>query len=193
MNAQLIAAVSAGVLAVSACGPQLTVQSTPAPDPTLTGRLTFQVIAAPGYLGGISAGANHSPLINEGTSAALHRDIVASLDRRGYVEARHGAGVLVVYYLAMPPSTDFTDWNHGYLWRPAWARGQVPGSANLSPAEFADGAVVIDMIDPVTGELLWQGHGATDLPDDERRLTRDLRSTVSAILGAIPGPSVALN
>lgn len=193
MNTYLIAAVSAGVLAVSGCGPQLVVHSTPAPDPTLTGRLTFRVIAAPGYLGGISAGANHSPLMNEGTSAALRRDIVNGLNRRGYVEARDGAGVLVVYYLAMPPSTDFTDWDNGYLWRPGWARGQVPGSANLSPAEFADGAVVIDMIDPATGELLWQGHGATSLPDDQRRLTRDLGWTVSSILGAVPGPAVALN
>jgi hypothetical protein len=93
----------------------------------------------------------------------------------------------------MPASTDFTDWNDGYLWRPAWARGLLPESANLTPLEYADGAVVIDLVDPNTGAVLWQGHRETDLPANERRLTRDLRQTVSAILASAPGPSVALN
>jgi hypothetical protein len=193
MRVQLIAAATAGVLAMTACSPRLDVRTSVTPDPNLTGRLTFHLLSAPGYLGGVTAGANHTPAINQATSDALRRDIVAALTRRGYVEGQGDAGFLVVYYVTMPPNTDFTDWNDGYLWRPAWARGDIPGSANLTPAEYADGAVVIDMIDPSTGALLWQGHGLTDLPQGERRLTRDLKQTVTAILGQVPVPAVAVD
>lgn len=192
MRSTLIAAATAGVLTLTGCGASPAVQTSAQPDPALNARLTFHLVAEPGYLGGITAGANHSPLMNQGTSAALRHDIVAGLTRRGYVEDDQNAGVVVVYYLAMPPSTDFTDWNNGYLWRPSWARGYLPGSVDLSPLEYADGAVVIDMVDSRTGSLLWQGHRETDLPEDERRLARDLRQTVGAILAAAPGPSVAL-
>ena len=193
MRARLIAAASAGLLALTLSGLQVAAQPTHVPALSLDNRLTFRVIAAPGYLGSLSAGANRSPLMNAGTSAALRRDIVASLERRGYVEARGNPGFLVEYYLALPSATDFTDWDYGYLWRPDWARGEVPGSVNLSPREFADGAVVIDLIDPTTGGLLWQGHAAADLPNDARRLTHDLRSTVRSILASVPGPAVRLN
>lgn len=193
MRSPLIAAISAGVLSLAACGAPPAVHTSATPDPALNARLTFRLAAEPGYLGGLGIGANHSPLMNQATSTALRRDIVAGLNRQGYVEDDNDAGVVVVYYLAMPASSDFTDWNDGYLWRPAWARGLLSQSANLSPLEYGDGAVVIDLVDPNTGAVLWQGHRETDLPEDQRRLTRDLGDTVSAILSAVPGPSVALN
>lgn len=193
MRARLIAAASAGLLVLTASGLRLAAQPTPVPAPNLNDRLTFQVLATPGYFGSLFAGANSNPLMNEGTSAALRRDIVAGLERRGYVMAKGDAGILVEYYLVLPRPTDVTDWDNGYLWRPEWARGEVPGSVNLSSREFADGAVVIDLVDPATGDLLWQGHRVADLPNDERRLTRDLRSTVRSILASVPEPAAALN
>lgn len=193
MRPASLAAALAGVLTLTGCGAPPAVETAAQPDPALNARLTFHLVAEPGYLGGITAGANHSPLMNEGTSAAIQHDIVARLTSRGYVRDDADPGVVVYYYLAMPASTDFTDWETGFLWRPSWARGYLPGSANLSPLEYADGAVVIDLVDAKTGALLWQGHRETDMPDDERLLTRDLRQTVSAILSRAPGPSVALN
>ncbi len=192
MRVHLIAVAAAGVLAVTGCGPAAEVHTSPAPDPGLTNRLTFHMLSVPGYLGGPMIGAYHPSAVNSATSRALLEDIAASLARRGYVEGEGDPGVLIMYYLTVPPVTDVTDWEYGYLWRPAWARGQLPGSVNLSPAEYANGAVVIDMIDPATGALLWQGHGLADLPNDERMLTRDLKQTVAAIIARVPGPSVTV-
>ena len=192
MRAYSIAAATLAALAATACGPAPEVHTTPAPDPGLLNRLTFYVMPEPGYLGASQVGANRAPVVDPATGVALRDDIVASLERHGFVEADAHPGVLVEYYLTTPPTGDFTDWDYGYLWRPAWARGQLPGSPNLTPAEYADGAVVIDLTDPATGALLWEGHGPVDLPNDERQLTHDLRRTVTAIVDRLPGPSVAL-
>ena len=194
MRVHLIAAAAAGVLMVTGCGPAPKVQTSPAPEVGLTNRLTFHLLSAPGYLGGPLIGANHPSAVNSATSRALREDIAASLTRLGYVEGegKGDPGVLIMYYLTVPPVTDVTDWAYGYLWRPPWARGQLAGSVNLSPAEYANGAVVIDMIDPSTGALLWQGHGPADVPTGGRRLTRDLKQTVTAIIDRVPGPSVAV-
>ncbi len=193
MRFTLLTTALAGLVALTGCAVRPTVETAAEPDPALNARLTFHLVSAPGYLGGITAGANHSPLMNQGTSAAIRRDIVSGLVGRGYVQDDADAGMMVYYYLAMPASTDITDWESGYLWRPLWARGSLPGSADLSPVEYADGAVVIDIVDSKSGALLWQGHRETALPDDERLLTRDLRQTVRSILARAPGPSVALN
>jgi hypothetical protein len=192
MRAYSITAATLAVLATTACGPTPEVHTTPTPDPGLLNRLTFYIMPEPGYLGGKLVGANHAPAVNPATGAALRDDIVASLKRHGYVEANADPGVLVEYYLTIPSTADVTDWDSGYLWRPAWARGQLPGSVNLTPAEYADGAVVIDLTDPATGTLLWEGHGLVDLPPGERQLAHELRQTIAAIVDRMPGPSVAL-
>jgi hypothetical protein len=189
MRANLgLAAIALVALSASSAPPA---QADPVPRANLTDHLTFTVLRAPAYLGGILAGANRNPLINSGTDAALRRDIVTGLERRGYVEATGNPGILVLYFVTVPPSRDFTDWDYGYPWRPDWARGRLPGSANLTPREYADGAVVVDLLDPSTGALLWQGHAGTNFPDDERRFTRDLGRTVHTILARVPVPAVA--
>jgi hypothetical protein len=191
MRVHLIAA-AAGVLAVTGCNPAPDVHTSVPPDAGLGNRLTFQLRSEPGYLGGPVIGAYHPAAVNSATSQALRADIAASLTRQGYVEGEGNPGVLIVYYLTVPPVSDVTDWGYGYLWRPDWARGEIPGSVNLSPAEYANGAVVIDMIDPSSGALLWQGHAVARRPDDERMLARDLRQTVASIISRVPGPSVAI-
>ena len=192
MRVHLLAAAAAGLLTVTGCSPVPGVHTSPAPELGLNNRLTFHIRAVPGYLGGPLIGAYHPPAVNSATSHALHDGIVASLTQHGYVEDDGDPGVLIVYYLTVPPVTDVTDWSYGYLWRPPWARGEIAGSVNLTPAEYANGALVIDMIDPSTGALLWQGHGPADLPGDARQLARALKHTVAAIIDRVPGPAVAL-
>src|SRR5262245_54279517 len=120
MRPASLAVALAGVLTLTGCGAPPAVETAAEPDPALNARLTFHLVAEPGYLGGITAGANHTPLMNQGTSEALRRDIAAGLTRRGYVEENDNAAMMVYYYIAMPPTTDFTDWENGYLWRPLW-------------------------------------------------------------------------
>ena len=191
MRVHLIVA-AATVLAAAGCAPPPEVHTSAAPAEGLGNRLTFHVLEQPGFLGGPLIGAHHPAAVNSTTGQALRDAIVASLTRHGYVEGDSTPGVLIAYYLTMPPVNDVTDWGYGYLWRPSWARGELAGSADLSPAEYFNGAVVIDMIDPASGALLWQGHGLAELPDNPRRLSRDLGHAVAGIIDRVPGPSVAL-
>jgi Domain of unknown function (DUF4136) len=193
MQFRLMAPAAAGALALSACGPAPQVRTTVAPDAGTSGHLTFQLRAAPDYLGGTPIGANHPIRISSDANRTLGHDIATNLARRGYVQAGAEAGVLIVFRIAQPAHQDVTAWDSGYLWRPDWARGVGAGAVNLSPAEYSGGAVVIDMIDPRTGALLWRGQKVTSTPADERRYLRELRQTVTAILDRVPEPSMALN
>jgi hypothetical protein len=192
MRAHLLTGAAAAALALAACSPGLEVHTLALPETGLTGYHTFQIVAAPELLGTPSVGATDPLLDNAMTAQSLRRDIVAGLERRGYVPSPDHPDLLVVYSLDLPPRQDVTDWQYGYIWRPASLRGSGPGSVSLTPAEYADGAVVIDLMDNRTGRLLWRGHGVADAPDDERQYVSSLAQSVRAVLNRLPESALAL-
>jgi Domain of unknown function (DUF4136) len=192
MRAHLIMAGAAGALTLSACGPGLEVRAAAVPKASLPEFHTFRIQDQPVYLGGVPIGANHPVQAGTMTNSTLRRSIVASLERRGYVPADSNADVDVAYYLALPAVGDATDWDYGYLWRPGWTREPGPGAVALTPTEYRDGALVIDIIDARTHELLWRGNALADAPDDAFRYDRNLNQSVTAILGKLPSPPIAV-
>jgi hypothetical protein len=194
MDINAIAVATVGVLATTACGPNLEVKAapTPVPEASLTGYHTFRLLPGAQYLGGVPVGSEHPLLANSTTERALRHDIASTLAHRGYAAADSDADLLVVYYLVMPPELDASDPELVYATREPWARGSGPGSVDLTPSEYADGAVVIEMIDARSGTLRWQGHRVADASGDERRYERTLRQTVTAMVRELPGPVTAL-
>lgn len=192
MRTHLIAAFARGALALAAGGPGLKVETSDIPDPSLGGLHTFRIMPQPLYPGGIPIGSEHPLLANSTTNNALRHDIAASLIRQGFTPADSDADLVVVYYLVMPPRVDASDPDFGYPLRESWARGSGPGSVDLTPAEYADGALIIDLLDAKSGTLLWRGHGVADAAGDEREYERTLRQSVAAIVRQAPGPSMAL-
>jgi hypothetical protein len=75
-----------------------------------------------------------------------------------------------------------------------WWRGCLPsaGAKDATPAEYAHGAVVIDVVDARTNQLLWRGHDAADPTGDPRVTMRGLDHAVAAILDRFPGRTLAL-
>ena len=183
-------AVASTLFSVAGCGTGPEVKTSVAPDAGETGMHTFALMA-PVYLGGRPIGANNPLLISSTTDDALHKDIVNLLTDRGYVQADSDPDLLVVYYLSPRHGGDPSDWDYGYTWRPSWLKGEGPAAINLTPAEYDDGAVIIDVLDAHTGQRLWRGHGVADTPDDERQYDRNLSQTVTAILDRLPESSVA--
>jgi len=186
MRVPVPGALAVVALALAACSPANQPQTVVAPDAGLTTLRTFRVVESHTFLGDIQPGETEPAFINSSTSRALGRQITAELERRGYVATQASPDVLVEYGAAAKEALDPADWSYDYLWRgPEW-RGWGPGPNDATPAEYANGAVVIDMIDARTGQLLWRGHAAVDPSGDEGAATQRLDRTAVAILRQLP-------
>jgi hypothetical protein len=181
-------------LAIAACAPPPPVQTVVAPEEDLGTFHTFQVVEMPAeYLGGMLPGATSPTWVNRSTSRALAEDITADIERRGYAaaDANEAPDVIVEYSTAVREPLDPTDWEYDYSWRPDDWRGWGPGPNDATPAEYAQGAVVIDVLDGHTRHLLWRGHAPAQSTDDERTYRRRMGQTVEAIIDQLPERTLA--
>lgn len=191
MRASLPSAVVATLFALTACGPVPPVQTVVVPDAGLERLQTFRVVLASNYLGDVLPGETSPAFLNSTTGRALGKEIAVQLERRGYTPDDATPDVLVEYGTAVKEELDPTDWSYNYLWRPKDWRGWGPGTNEATPAEYAHGAVVIDVVDARTGQLLWRGHEAADPSADEHVTVRKLDQAVATILDRFPGRTLA--
>jgi hypothetical protein len=181
------------VIALAACTPTPAVQTVVAPDAGLGSLRTFRVVRASNYLGDIQPGETHPGFANAATGRALGTEIAAELERRGYAANEPAPDVLVEYGTAVREDLDPSDWTYNYLWRTSDWRGWGPGRNDATPEEYAHGAVVIDVVDARTGQLLWRGHAAADPSIDEGASLKRLDRAVAAILDRFPARTLAVS
>jgi Domain of unknown function (DUF4136) len=193
MRVPITGSVAAMALVLAACAPTPEVQTDVAPDAGLASLRTFSVVEVSDYLGDIQPGETHPAFANSATSRALGRDIAADLERHGYTVSDQSPDVLVEYVTAVKEPHDPTDESYNYLWRAKDWRGWGPGRNDATPAEYAQGAVIIDVVDAKTKQLLWRGHGPADASDDQASSVKRLDQAVDAILDHFPQRSVALS
>jgi hypothetical protein len=192
MRVPMASALAAILLGLTACAPAPEVQTVVAPEAGLDGLRTFRVVLASSYLGDVLPGETSPAFLNSTTERELGKEIAAQLERRGYAANDASPDVLVEYGTAVKEELDPTDWSFNYLWRPEDWRGWGPGANDATPAEYAHGAVVIDVVDARTNQLLWRGHEAADPTGDPRVTMRGLDHAVAAILDRFPGRTLAL-
>ena len=186
MTRQPIAAMATTALTLAACSRGIDVQTAVAPDASQDQPRTVKVLPAAEYVDGRSP-YEFNPLLNDvAASRALRNDLVQDLAHRGYVVSGSTPDALVTYYLAVPEQHDFSDWDFDYLRRAAWWRDWGPGAAGATAAEYADGALVIEMADARTGQILWREHAVAPLPERERRYEKVLAQSVAAMLARLP-------
>jgi hypothetical protein len=172
MHAPITGTLTAALLAVAGCAPVTQIQTVAAPEAGLNQLRTFHVVPAH---------PDNSPV-----SHALGSEITTDLRDRGYSASTSNPDVLVEYATAAPELLDPTDWAYGYLWRPARWRDWGPNPNDATQAEYENGALVIDVIDAHTKQLLWRGHGVADVTGDEHTYVRKLDQAVTAILDQFP-------
>lgn len=179
-------ATAALVLSLGACSPGTQVHTQVAPEAIQERPTTVSVKAAAEYVGGRTP-YEYSPLLDDAaTSQALRADLARGLARRGYVVSDAAPDATLVYYLALPEQHDFTDADYDFTWRPAWWRGWASAGNDASQEEYADGALMIDLVDARTGEVLWREHAETPVPGHERAYERVLGRSVAAMLSRLP-------
>jgi hypothetical protein len=149
------------------------------------------VVTASNYLGDVLPGESSPSFLNSTTARALGNEIAAQLERRGYTADDATPDVLIEYGTAVREELDPTDWSYNYIWRAKDWRGWGPGVNDATPAEYTDGAVVIDVVDAHTGQLLWRGHEAADASADEHVTVKHLDKAADTILDQFPGRALA--
>lgn len=191
------------VLATVACASgAVEVSTTVAPGANLTMLHTFRVLETPERRADAPALPANDPMLdNSITNRQLRAALVQRLQQKGYAMDAARPDFLVAFYAGTREKMDTTYWNPGFGWRYGYRgfgfggprfRSAWPWYGYGSPypamelSTYTQGAVIVDVIDPSTMELLWRGQGVDAVSDDPMKYAQELDKSVSAILGEFP-------
>src|SRR5882724_6300951 len=199
---QLVAAAAAAALTLTACAGAISVRTALSPDASLHGLRTFRVLPTPEpKIAGAVSSTNDPMLVNSISNRALRADLAQEFAGRGYVATDSNPDFCVAYYASTNQKLDITYWDYGYGWRPNWWSGWGRGwggdwgiASGPVATQYTEGAVIVDVFDPKTKDLLWRGQGVAAVPDNEPQYEQELKKTVAAIVDKFPAaaPKVAL-
>ncbi|HTS88759.1 MAG TPA: DUF4136 domain-containing protein [Gemmatimonadales bacterium] len=192
MRGPVLAAVAAMAWGATACAPALAVHTDVDPGLSVSDYRTFSIRRATEPLGGVAPALSDLTLTSTSTERAVRSAIAADLERRGYVQSDSSPDLLVTYYLAPPPQLELSEWESGYIWRPSIWRDWGPTAGDPTPAEYANGAVIIDILDASTNALVWRGHAVAPAAEDDHLYQRNLGQSVAAIIRQLPESSPGL-
>jgi hypothetical protein len=128
---------------------------------------------------------------NSITNRALRASVADAFEKRGYVDVEWMPDFVVAVYASARERLDLSQWQFGYYNWPHWWDAMPPHAV----AQYTEGTVVVDVIDPETLDLLWRGSATAALGDDPQQNTKDLQKAAIAIIEKFPrvksGPLVA--
>ena len=191
----------AGVLALAACAPAISVRTALSPDASVQGLHTFRVLPTPKpKIAGAVSSTNDPMLVNSISNRALRADLAQQFAGLGYVASDSNPDFCVAYYASTKQQLDVSYWDYGYAWAPRWWSGWGRrwgrgwgGDRGLQSGpvvtQYTQGTVIVDVIDPKTKDLLWRGQGMAAVSDNEQQYEQDLKKTVEAIVDKFPGAS----
>ena len=203
----LVSTAAIALVAASCASGGVRVRTTAAPDADLAALHTFRVLDAPQRRADAPALPASDPMLNNSiTNRQLRDDLVRELSQKGYMPTTSSPDFLVAYYAGTMAKMDTTywlpdpGWRYGYRrfglygprFRSAWPwYGYASPYPAMDVRSYTTGAVVIDLIDPKTMELLWRGQGDATVSDDPGKYATDLNRSVIAILKELP-PAVGV-
>ncbi len=171
-------------LAAVACRSSIEVRTMAAPDAGLATLHTFQILPGPARRDGQQATGVDDPMIsNSIANRAIREQIINAFEGRGYVRVERSADFAVAFYATAHEKLDVTVWDYGYPFYPGWPRFPRPAER---VATYTEGSVIIDVIKPVTRDLLWRGEGRAELSDDPNENVAQLGKAANAIIAKFP-------
>ncbi|HEY7026673.1 MAG TPA: DUF4136 domain-containing protein [Gemmatimonadales bacterium] len=186
MSTHAIAALAAAALSLPVHGHSVRVHTINGVGESQTVLRTVSVKRSAEFVGGVSPFEVNPLLDDEVTAQTIRRELVSGMKRHGYTISDNNPDAVMSYYLAIPDRDDVTDWDFGYLWRPSWWRDWGPGSDDASPAEYEYGAVIVELRDARTNEVLWRSHTVAAVPLDQEQYDKNLKTAVKAMLAHVP-------
>jgi hypothetical protein len=169
-----------------ACAPSIDVRTMATPDASFSALHSFRMLPTPARRDGRPSTGADDPMINNSiANRAIRDEIVRALQDRGYSLDERNADFVVAFYATTRDKLDVTQWDYGYPIRP----GRPPYPVQTI-TQYTEGSVVIDMIKPGVGDLLWRGEGRIALSDDAAETVKQLAKTANAIVGKFPHATV---
>lgn len=179
---------AAVALAASGCATGVRVNVSEAPTAKIAAYHRFSVLTPPPRLDGRRL-ADDPMLVNSITNKALQATVADAFIRRGYAHDSASPDFRVAYYASERDRLDVTMWNYGYEGRfDGWQAR--PGYPETVP--YAEGTVIIDVIDAQTNDLVWRGRGQARSSTDPKEFQKDLRAVVRSIVRQFPAAAARL-
>lgn len=191
-----LARLTSVVLALSACGPSITVDRDPS-IPIPAGSTYSWTEPGPRELRGERNPTVNNALVQDRIHGAVDREMTA----RGYRLVPSGGDFLVHYHVGLQRRRDtlvtaqpplgprrvircgvagcWDDWNWDY-----WGYWGPP-ELMLREVSYFEGALLIDLIQRSSGKLAWRGVGR-DRVDEPNVSQKAIDKAVAAILGKLP-------
>jgi hypothetical protein len=202
MRSILFGSATLALVTVACASGGVKVSTTEAPGANLTMLHTFRVLETPQRRADAPALPPNDPMLdNSITNRQLRGDLVQHLQQKGYTTNAANPDFLVAFYAGTREKMDTTYWNPGFGWRYGYRgfgfrgsrfRSAWPWYGYASPypamevSSYTQGAVIVDVIDPKTMELLWRGQGVATVSDDPMKYAQELDKSVAAILEKFP-------
>jgi hypothetical protein len=108
---------------------------------------------------------------------AIRSDLVHSFSSKGYSESS-APDFLVAFYAGTGQIVDTKAYPYGYT--------GLSNTGKVDVRVYPAGTVIVDVVDGNTKQLIWRGLGVTTIPNDPAMYSRQLASTVNAIVAQFP-------
>lgn len=180
------ALVAAGLLTLGVAGgaQPSTVRVMAAPHTRITDFRSFHLLPTPLRADRVQRRGTYDPMaVHSSANRALWQAVERGLVERGYVDSEWMPDLVVAIYASSDERLDLDAWLYGYAQSPPWwSSGRIDESPTLFPA----GAVVVDVVDPETLDVLWRGAGTTAISADPLENARDVLAVAMTIVQRFP-------
>lgn len=179
-----LAAASVIILGSVAGGQQYKVRSMAAPSASIARFRSFHLLPAPRSRDAFRGAARYDPMAsNSLANRALREAVSSELVSRGYNDTEWMPDFVVAVYATTSGTLDLSRWLYGYSYWPRWWETTYP---NESFTSYAEGTVIVDVIDPETLELLWRGTTVAAMHADPRENAEEVLRAATAIVDRLP-------
>ena len=162
-------------LVAAGCASTPTVKTDHDPRVNLSDYRTFDVKTGQVLVNGMAD--NRDTLVRDRVESALERE----LRQKGLAKTAQSPDLIATYSAGARTGTDY---NYNYYSAPYGYGGSV--RAGAWPNEYADGTLLIDLIDPDTNKLVWRSIVEMDSADDLRS-AENISLAVDKALENYPG------
>lgn len=166
------------------CGRSIEVRTMAAPDAGLSTLHTFRMLPGPARRDGRAATGADDPMIsNSIANRAIRERIRRAFEENGYVLDERNPDFAVAFYATAREKLDVSTWDYGYPFTPGWPR--YPRQRQMV-TQYTEGSVIIDVVKPVSRDLLWRGEGKAELSEDPSDNVQQLAKAAEVIVSKFP-------
>jgi hypothetical protein len=171
-------------LFISGCERPIAVRTMIAPKVTLSKFRTFHLLPTPRRREAPSVTGAYDPMLNNSlANRAIRESVAGAFLDRGYINEMWVPDFVVAVYASAQERLDLSMWKCGYAY---WPQGRWIGAPRQETMVYDHGTVIVDVLNPITLELLWRGSAQAVVSDDPAENMRQLQNVAAAIVEKFP-------